>query len=298
MRLYMKIKLVTLVIIVVLLIGGGVGTYLLLKDKDLGLVKTTKSDNAINMENKSEEIAKLEKEKAELDKKVEDLEKQVEELKKGAEVSNNNTLTNETQNNTNTNSSIETITTNDLKIIASNQNEECDYIRITSISKKSDNSYLIEADVYNAIRISQTQYNQMVKDKKIVLNNIEYPYYKSDDEDGLSQDFGYGYIVSKDYVDSQVYEVEFGVFKIGNEYVFLHEIGGVSRVIDNKVKTINITLTGNTWVNCFPTGESYTLNECYTNENLLDRIRNLDNNFVTLGYSEENNAPIIGIDMR
>lgn len=81
----MKIKLVTLVLVVVLLVGGVVGAYFLFMEKDSG---TTNSDNSINIEENNEKIAKLEEEKSELEKKVEDLEKEVDNSKNGLEVSN------------------------------------------------------------------------------------------------------------------------------------------------------------------------------------------------------------------
>ena len=53
----MKIKLVTLILIIVLLVGGGLGAYVLLKDKDIGLMKTSKNDNGIVFNNAAEENA-------------------------------------------------------------------------------------------------------------------------------------------------------------------------------------------------------------------------------------------------
>lgn len=86
----MKIKLTTLLIILVLLVGGGLGAYFLLKDKDIGVIKTTKNDSAINIQENNEKINKLEKEKVDLEQKIEDLEKEIDNSKKEFEVANKN----------------------------------------------------------------------------------------------------------------------------------------------------------------------------------------------------------------
>lgn len=53
----MKIKLTTLLIVLVLLVGGALGAYFFLKDKDIGVMKTSKNDNGIVFNNKAEENA-------------------------------------------------------------------------------------------------------------------------------------------------------------------------------------------------------------------------------------------------
>lgn len=78
----MKIKLTTLLIILVLLVGGGLGTYFLLKDKDLGVIKTTKNDSIINIQDSKEKIEKLEKEKSELENKIQEIENEKSDLQK------------------------------------------------------------------------------------------------------------------------------------------------------------------------------------------------------------------------
>ena len=45
----MKIKLTTLLIVLVLLVICGLGAYFLLKDKDIGVMKSTKNDNGIGI---------------------------------------------------------------------------------------------------------------------------------------------------------------------------------------------------------------------------------------------------------
>lgn len=77
----MKIKLTTLLIVFVLLVIGGFGAYFLLKDKDVGVMKTTKNDSAINVQENNEKVDKLQKEKADLENKVEELTKQVNDMK-------------------------------------------------------------------------------------------------------------------------------------------------------------------------------------------------------------------------
>ena len=45
----MKIKLTTLLIVLVLLVIGGLGAYFLIKNKDIGVMKSTKNDNGIGI---------------------------------------------------------------------------------------------------------------------------------------------------------------------------------------------------------------------------------------------------------
>ena len=52
----MKIKLITLILIIVLLVGGGIGAYFLLKDYDVGIIKTTKNDDSVNIQEKNEKL--------------------------------------------------------------------------------------------------------------------------------------------------------------------------------------------------------------------------------------------------
>lgn len=56
----MKIKLTTLLIVLVLLVIGGLGAYFLLKDKNIGVMKSTKNDNGIVFNNTIQENSKAE----------------------------------------------------------------------------------------------------------------------------------------------------------------------------------------------------------------------------------------------
>lgn len=129
----MKIKLTTLLIVLVILVGGGFGAYFLLKGKDIGIIKTTKNDSKINIEDSKEKIAKLEEEKSELEKTIEevenensDLKKKVDELEKKTE-DNNSSI--------NSSSSKKSYSVEDVSKIIKNYLKDTQYISDVRITK-------------------------------------------------------------------------------------------------------------------------------------------------------------------
>lgn len=94
--------------------------------------------------------------------------------------------------------------------------------------EESNNQYLIKANYYVPTQITETQYQEMVKNKKITLKNQEYVYRsKGDGEFSFSE---YGTLYAKgNEIDS--YSIE----KQNNNYIAVRDIGGVQDPI-NEIK--------------------------------------------------------------
>ncbi len=151
-----------------------------------------------------------------------------------------------------------------------------EYLKIKSI-KEEKGKYLVEADFYVPTPITDTEYSEMVNNKKIVLDNKEYIFENSDQ----AYNPGYGYI----YLPGELAENGYWIEKTKDGYIFIHEIGGVYNIINEIKEQYKFYLDGNTEVNEIAGAEdSMKLNSYLTNNEDID----MNNIFVQVLYSEDN----------
>ena len=160
-----------------------------------------------------------------LNSQMTDLESRIDTLQnenKNVNASNTINSTSSTGNTTNKNvtdiSEIENLLKN---------SQKWDSLMVESI-EESNNQYLIKANYYVPTQITETQYQEIVKNKKITLKNQEYVYRnKGDGEFSFSE---YGTLYAKgNEIDS--YSIE----KQNNNYIIVHDVGGVQEPI-NEIK--------------------------------------------------------------
>lgn len=107
---------------------------------------------------------------------------------------------------------------------------EYDYVKLERISEK-DGEYYATVNIFTTLEITNEQYNDMVKNKKIELDGIEYEYYQesnaekdggitADEYSGISEK-GYGAIKGFKEYDGNSYEMKYKVIKYNEGYAFL-----------------------------------------------------------------------------
>lgn len=120
---------------------------------------------------------------------------------------------------------------------------EYDTLRISSI-KEDDDKYLVSATYYKPITITEKEYEDMVEEEKISIQDKEYLFEEEENEQLVS--YGYGYI----YEENQEVYSGYCVYKTDNGYIFLRDVGGVSLTIDEEEeKEISFYLENDTEVN-------------------------------------------------
>ena len=82
-------------------------------------------------------------------------------------------------------------------------------IRVTSINKNSDNRFLVNAKYYNRVRITQSEYEEMKKNKQIIIDDITYTYETSKEYSSLGIIKSTQDTSKKYYVDGVDEEYEF-----------------------------------------------------------------------------------------
>lgn len=130
---------------------------------------------------------------------------------------------------------------------------EYDTLRISSI-KEDDDKYLVSATYYKPITITEKEYEDMVEEEKISIQDKEYLFEEEENEQLVS--YGYGYI----YEENQEVYSGYCVYKTDNGYIFLRDVGGVSLTIDEEEKEISFYLESDTEVSEITVG-THTLEE-------------------------------------
>lgn len=170
----------------------------------------------------TDQVSQLNNQINSLENTVNSLQKKIENTSNTQEqtqiVSNTSTVENNTTANNITN-------TTDIENLLKNK-ENYEYLKIKNIKEDGD-KYLIEADYYVPTPITENEYSEMVKNKKITLRNKEYIFENSD----KTYNPGYGYI----YTQGEVAESGYWIEKSKGGYIFIHEIGGVYNII-NEIK--------------------------------------------------------------
>ncbi len=204
--------LILMIFVIILLIAGiAVTTYLWL-------------DTQKTVSNKEEEISKL-------NESVNSLKVEIENFK--------NIKADEEEDEEKENEKVEEIE-DVLKLLK--DGGEYDTLRISSI-KEDDDKYLVSATYYKPITITEKEYEDMVEEEKISIQDKEYLFEEEENEQLVS--YGYGYI----YEENQEVYSGYCVYKTDNGYIFLRDVGGVSLTIDEEEKEISFYLENDTEVN-------------------------------------------------
>ena len=162
--------------------------------------------------------------------------------------------------------------------------EEYDYLRIKNITEDND-KYLVEADYYIPISITEKEYNEMTKNKKIILKNKEYIFDNSDNE-FLTE---YGTI----YLEGESISSGYWIEKLNGKYIFIHEIGGVYNIINVIEEQYVFYLDKDTKVSEIASDIQDVNLDSYLSKN-----KDLVEYFTTVIYDDDNNEISVLIDKR
>lgn len=231
------------------------------------------------------------------------LQLEVEDIKKEVEVLEEKEVEKEDQTEENllelrTNKVVNPIETlhSDVKEVIEEYSSYPNYLRIKSIKENSidypvgEDNYLVELDYYVINYLTETEYQKLMDDERILIDGVEY-IFKNDNNDLLNWNFGY--IEAKEKKENDI--PGYGIIKSekGQGYYFAYEIGGVSNYVDHIEKVIQVNMSKDTKISIATANDGdYTL-ETYPYK-LTDEF--LKNNKVTL--IKINDEIYVHIDVR
>ncbi|MBO4293037.1 MAG: hypothetical protein J5881_01425 [Clostridia bacterium] len=148
-------------------------------------------------------------------------------------------------------------------IIKNSQKHE--YFRITEL-KKDGNNYIAKVNYYVPTAMSEKEYSEIVKNKKVTLNGKEYIFDNSKNSNNLQ---GYGYA----YIEGEPVDGGFWVEKNDDGYIFISEIGGVYTIINHIKDSYTIKLDGNLKMYYVASDEVETIAEFVNSKKDINEVR-------------------------
>ena len=259
-----RVSLSTFFLILAIIVIGVMGYFIYKLNDD----KTKATEQVSELNN---QIKSLENSVSSLQKAIENTSN----IEKDTQITSNTSSTEKTeivQSNTKNNTTTNKITdVSEIKKILKNQGKY-EVLEVANIKKEND-KYFVEANYYAPKVFTEQQYTDMVKNKKIILNNKEYIY---------EPNSAYGTYV---YIEGEALENGYRVEKVENGCIFL---GGYNNDTIAMIKELKATyafyLDANTEISSW--GDIH-----YTNEGV-------PTGYSVIVYDRENDRLYISVDPR
>lgn len=233
------------------------------------------NEKTVNEEN----ISNLNYQISNLENTVNDLQNKIDESTNTSE-DESNTVQNNVVSNSNSTSNSTITDISEIKDLLKNESTY-EYLKISSVQKEND-KYLVKADYYVPIPITEKQYSEIVKNGSVVLNGQEYVYSKENNKEYV-------------YIQGEPVEGGYAIEKVDNDYIFVREVGGVYNIINEVKKQYSFNLDKDVKVSEIASDiEDVSLGEYLSK----DENKDLSKFNTVVNYDESKDEIVIDVDKR